>query len=144
MMSTQTGGLTPESRDCLQTLGMEQPSVFGVGEPPEDPSALFSAALRLQLCLTDEEAANLLGADGVDGEALRCLVDQMGGEDALTALFSDDLDLAGLLSLFAAAEECGVSFAPEGASPNSIAPNGMSDGMTLDSMAPEGAAPDSP
>ena len=118
MMSAEAGGLSAETRSCITALAMENPSVLGIGEPPQDPTALFSTAIQMQLCMSDEEAARFAGESGGEMPApsvMRCMEEQLGSlEDLFTLFLGGEPDLEKLGTLFAAAETCGLEMAPPG------------------------------
>ena len=111
MMGAAAGGFSAETRECITALAMEDPSVLGIGEPPENPAALFGAAIRMQLCLTEEEAAALAESSGgemIDPAAAQCLLEQLGGEEGFMNLLSGEPDESAILGIFAAAAECEI------------------------------------
>ena len=116
MMSAAAGGLSAETRSCIAALAQENPSVLGIGEPPEDPAELFSTAIQMQLCMSDEEAARLAGGSGEQippPSVMRCMEEQLGSlEDLLALFFGGEPDLAALGELMAAAETCGLEMTP--------------------------------
>ncbi len=116
MMSAAAGGLSSETRSCISDLAMENPSVLGIGEPPEDPTELFSTAIQIQLCMSDEEAARFAGDSGEQmppPSVMRCMEEQLGSlEDLLALFFGGEPDLAALGELMAAAETCGLEMTP--------------------------------
>ena len=116
-MSVEAGGLSAETRTCLAALAVENPAAFGIGPPPtaDDFAGMFGAAIQMNLCLTDEEAAALAGGSG-DGfpppSVMRCMEEQIGSLDDLLAAFSalmgEAPDPGAALGLFAAAQACGA------------------------------------
>lgn len=116
MMSATAGGLSAETRSCISDLAMENPSVLGIGEPPEDPAELFGTAIQIQLCMSDEEAARFAGDSGEQmppPSVMRCMEEQLGSlEDLLALFFGGEPDLAALGELMAAAETCGLEMTP--------------------------------
>jgi hypothetical protein len=116
MMSTAAGGLSAETRSCISDLAMENPSVLGIGAPPEDPAELFNAAIQMQLCMSDEEAARFAAGSGEampPPSVMRCMEEQLGSLDALLSLFlGGEPDLAALGELMAAAQTCGLEMTP--------------------------------
>ena len=120
MMSAEAGGLSAETRSCISALAMENPSVLGIGGPPEDPAALFGTAIQMQLCMSDEEAARFAGESGAEippPSVMRCMEEQVGSLDALLGIFSGQQpDLAVLGRMMEAAETCGLEIEPPGGS----------------------------
>lgn len=116
MMSAAAGGLSAETRGCISALAMENPSVLGIGAEPEDPTELFSTAIQIQLCMSDEEAARLAADSGEampPPSVMRCMEEQLGSlEDLLALFFGGEPDLAALGELMAAAETCGLEMTP--------------------------------
>ena len=116
MMSAEAGGLSAETRGCISALAMENPSALGIGGPPADPSALFSTAIQMQLCMSDEEAARFAANSGAElppPSVMRCMEEQLGGlEDLFTLFAGGEPDLAKLGELMAAAQTCGLEMAP--------------------------------
>ncbi len=116
MMSAEAGGLSAETRSCVTALAMENPSVFGIGEPPQDPAALFGTAIQMQLCMSDEEAARFAANSGGElppPSVMRCMEEQLGSlEDLLTLFFGGEPDLEKLGGLVAAAQTCGLEMGP--------------------------------
>ena len=116
MMSAAAGGLSAETRSCISALAMENPSVLGIGGPPEDPAELFSTAIQIQLCMSDEEAIRFAGESGEQmppPSVMRCMEEQLGSiEDLLALFFGGEPDLAALGELMAAAETCGLEMTP--------------------------------
>ena len=116
MMSAEAGGLSAETRSCISALAMENPSVLGIGEPPEDPAALFGTAIQMQLCLTDEEAAAFAANSGGElppPSVMRCVEEELGSLDDFLSIFSGtEPDPEKLLGMFAAAQKCGLEIAP--------------------------------
>ena len=123
MISTQAGGLSAESRSCIKDVVAANPSVLGFQEPTtgDDISALIAAGIEMQLCLTDEEAMALAGAQG-GGElpppsVMRCMEERLGSQEefleSFLSMFSGEAaDPEALLAVFAAAEECGLEMGP--------------------------------
>ncbi|MDE2838589.1 MAG: hypothetical protein OXL97_13955 [Chloroflexota bacterium] len=110
MMSGEAGGLSAETRSCITALAMENPAILGIGGEPENPAALFGGAIQMQLCLTEEEAAAFAESSGamIDPAAAQCLLEQLGGEEGLTELFSGEADETAIFSIFAAAQACEI------------------------------------
>ena len=115
-MSAEAGGLSADTRDCIAALAAEDPSVLGIGEPPADPAALFGTAIRMQSCMTDEEAARFAGDSGMPPPSVtRCLEEELGGiEDFITIFSGAEPDPEKMLAMFAAAQKCGLELAPQG------------------------------
>lgn len=115
-MSVEAGGLSAETRGCITALAMEDPSVLGIGEPPEDPAALFGTAIQMQLCMTDEEAARFAANSGAElppPSVMQCMEEQLGSlEDLFTLFTGGEPDLAKLGTLMAAAQTCGLEMTP--------------------------------
>ncbi|MCY4449175.1 MAG: hypothetical protein OXE02_10080 [Chloroflexi bacterium] len=116
MMSAEAGGLSAETRGCISALAMENPSALGIGGPPDDPTEIFSTAIQIQLCMSDEEAARFAGESGGEmppPSVMRCMEEQLGSLDDLLALFfGGEPDLAALGELMAAAQTCGLEMTP--------------------------------
>ena len=116
MMSAAAGGLSEETRGCISALARDNPSVLGIGGPPEDPAELFGTAIQMQLCMSDEEAARF-AADS-DGQmpppsVMRCMEEQLGTLDDLLTLFTGaEPDLSKIGELMAAAQTCGLEMTP--------------------------------
>ncbi len=117
-MSSEAGGLSAETRSCITNLGIENPSILGMGQPPDNPAALFAGAIQMQLCLTDEEAAAFAAMQGTElpsPSALRCLEEQFGGREAFMESLTDpEAGEEAILGIFAAAMACGEVIQPEG------------------------------
>ena len=115
-VSLEAGGLSAETRNCIRAIGIENPFLFGVGEPPANPAALIGAGFQMQLCLNDEEAARLApdaNATAPPPSVLRCLEEQLGSVEDLIAVFSgQEPDPEAMLGLLAAAMECGLELEP--------------------------------
>ncbi|MCY4581954.1 MAG: hypothetical protein OXE50_04025 [Chloroflexi bacterium] len=118
MMSADAGGLSEETRGCISALATENPSVLGIGGPPEDPAELFGTAIQMQLCMTDEEAARFAADSGAampPPSVMRCIEEQLGSLDDLLILFTGaEPDLSKIGELMAAAQECGLDSALPG------------------------------
>ena len=118
-MSAEAGGLSAEGRACIRDIALANPGVLGIGTPPEDPATAMGAAIRMQLCLSDEKAAALAGSGDAGlpaPSAMRCMEDQLGGLDAFLSVFtSEEPDVDVVFRLFAAAQECGADLASGGA-----------------------------
>lgn len=117
-MSAEVGGLSADTRNCIAELAAEDPSVLGIGEPPADPAALFSTALKMQGCMTDEEAARFganSGAQMPPPSVMQCLEKELGGIEDFIAIFAGaEPDPEKMLAMFAAAQTCGLELAPPG------------------------------
>ena len=115
-MSAEVGGLSLETRGCIKALALENPAVFGIGEPPANPGAALGAAMQMQLCLSDEEAAAFGASSGGElppPSVMRCVEEQIGDLEDLIAVFSgQEPDQEAMLGLMAAAIECGLEFQP--------------------------------
>ena len=109
-LSRDAGGLDAETRSCVKNIVTQTPAVLDVGDPPENPIEIAAGSFGIQLCLTDEEAASLAlgGEDELPPpSALRCLAEQMGGQEALLAALSrDEVDPSVILGLMVAAQAC--------------------------------------
>ena len=116
-MSAEAGGLSTETRTCIRAVAQENPLAIGLGEPGPDTDFgdVMRGAFQINLCMTDEEATALIGADspGLPPPSVsRCMEEQLGTIDALLAVFTgQEPDLEAMLALFAAAAECGFDTA---------------------------------
>ena len=110
IISATAGGLSAETRSCITGVAVENPSALGIGAPPESFGELISGAIRVQLCLTDEEAAAFAASQGAElpsPSSLQCLEEQLGGEEALLTMLTDEEQAEqGMLNLFSAALAC--------------------------------------
>ena len=110
IISATAGGLSAETRSCITGVAVENPSALGIGAPPESFGELISGAIRVQLCLTDEEAAAFAASQGAalpSPSALQCLEEQLGGEEALLTMLTDEEQAEqAMLNLFSAALAC--------------------------------------
>ena len=116
-MSAAAGGLSAETRSCMSGIAMENPSALGIGGAPEDPAELFNAAIQIQLCMSDEEAARFAAGSGEampPPSVMRCMEEQLGSLEGLITLFSGEPDLSKIGEIMAAAQECGLEMAPPG------------------------------
>ena len=98
-MSADAGGLSAETRSCVQDVAMEDPSVLGIGESPADSAGVRTAAVRMHLCQSDEEAAALTGDGDVallPPSAMRCMAEQLGGLEPLLSFAEPSKGLADL------------------------------------------------
>ena len=109
-ISAEAGGLSPETVECITEIATENPGIVGAGPPPESFGEVIAGAVRMQLCLTDEEAAAMAANQGValpSPSQLQCLEDQLGGEEALLAMLTDESQAEqGMMNLFSAAMAC--------------------------------------
>ena len=109
-LSAEAGGLSSETRSCITGIAAENPGVLGMGPPPESFGEVIAGAVRVQLCLSDEEAAAWAASQGMElppPSALQCLEEQLGGEEALLAMLSDEAQAEmAMQNLFAAALAC--------------------------------------
>ncbi len=109
-LSTEAGGFSAETRRCITDIGTENPGILGIGPPPENPGALFAGAIRMQLCLTDEEAEAFAAMQGFElpsPSELQCLEEQLGGEEAFLAMLTDEeTSEEALFNLLMAAPTC--------------------------------------
>lgn len=109
-LARDAGGLDEETRSCVKNVATQFPAALDIGDPPENPIEIVAGSFGIQLCLTDEEAANL--APGGEDElpppsALRCLAEQMGGQEALLAALSQgEEDPSIILGLMVATQSC--------------------------------------
>jgi hypothetical protein len=110
IISATAGGLSAETRSCITGVAVANPSALGIGAPPESFGELISGAIRVQLCLTDEEAAAFAASQGAalpSPSALQCLEEQLGGEEALLAMLADEAQAEmAMQNLFSAALAC--------------------------------------
>ena len=110
ILSASVGGLSAETRSCITGVAVENPGALGIGAPPESFGELISGAIRVQLCLTDEEAAAFAASQGAalpSPSSLQCLEEQLGGEEALLAMLTDEEQAEqAMLNLFSAAVAC--------------------------------------
>ena len=109
-ISSEAGGLSAETRSCITGIAAENPGIVGLGPPPESFGEAIAGAVQIQLCLTDEEAAAFAASQGAElpsPSALRCLEEQLGGEEALLAMLADEEQAEqAMLNLFSAALAC--------------------------------------
>ncbi len=109
-LSRDAGGLDAETRNCVTNVVTQVPAVLDVGGRPENPMEIAAGSFGIQLCLTDEQAASLAlgGEDELPPPSvLRCLAEQMGGQEALlTALLQGEEDPTLILGLMVAAQSC--------------------------------------
>ena len=109
-LSRDAGGLDAETRNCVKNVVTQTPAVLEIGGPPESPIEIVVGSFGIQLCLTDEQAASLAlgGEDELPPPSvLRCLAEQMGGQEALlTALLQGEEDPTLILGLMVAAQSC--------------------------------------
>ena len=114
-MSAEAGGISTESRICIRAVAQENPLAIGIGEPGPDTdfSDVMRGAFQINLCMTDEEAAALMGDDTSDlppPSVSRCIEQRLGSLDVLLAFFTgQEPDPEALVDLFAAAAECGAN-----------------------------------
>ena len=109
-LSAEAGGLSSETRSCITEAATENPAALGMGPPPESFGEVIAGAVQIQLCLTDEEAAAWEASQGLElppPSALQCLEEQLGGEEALLAMLSDEeqAEMA-MQNLFSAVMAC--------------------------------------
>lgn len=109
LMSAAVGGLSRETRNCIRDVAIENPNALLASEDTADNPGDFIAAVQMHLCLSDEEYAAI--APGTDAElppptVLGCLVEQLGGLEALAESFSEEAGPDAALVLFAAALDC--------------------------------------
>ena len=81
-MGQSIGGLTPESEACLR----EVYAASGVPLISGEDSGDLTAILDFLPCLTDEEAAALMGEDFLTPSQIGCLIEQVGEEKLKTLL----------------------------------------------------------
>ncbi len=109
-ISAEAGGLSPETVECITEVAKENPGIVGAGPPPESFGEIIAGAVRIQLCLTDEEAAAMAANQGFEMPSpsqLQCLEEQLGGEEALLAMLTDEAQAEqGMMNLFSAAMTC--------------------------------------
>ena len=114
-MSAEAGGLSTETRTCIRAVAEENPLAIGIGEPGPDTdfSDVMRGAFQINLCMTDEEAAALMGGDSSDlppPSVSRCIEERLGSIEALLAFFTgQEPDPEEIFALFAAAAECGAN-----------------------------------
>ena len=114
-MSAEAGGLSTETRTCIRGVAEENPLAIGIGEPGPDTdfADVMRGAFQINLCLTDEEAAALMGGDTSDlppPSVSRCIEERLGSIEALLAFFTgQEPDPEEIFELFAAAAECGAN-----------------------------------
>ncbi len=109
-LSAEAGGLSAETRSCITDIAVENPSVVGLGPEPEDFGQVIAGAIRVQLCLNDEEAAAWAASQGMElppPSTLECLEEQLGGEEAFLAMLTDEeTSEEALFSLLSTAMAC--------------------------------------
>ena len=109
-MSTEAGGLSAETRECVRGIALESPHVLGIGDPPAVPAVAMSGILQSHLCLRDEEAAALSVDRDVDlppPSAVRCMETHLGGPESMVAVFSAaEPDTSDAFNLLSAAIAC--------------------------------------
>lgn len=114
-MSAEAGGLSTETRTCIRAVAEENPLAIGIGEPGPDTdfADVMRGAFQINLCMTDEEAAALMGGDASDlppPSVSRCIEERLGSIEALLAFFTgQEPDPEEIFALFAAAAECGAN-----------------------------------
>ncbi|MDD9994356.1 MAG: hypothetical protein OXS35_01215 [Dehalococcoidia bacterium] len=114
-MSAAAGGLSTETRTCIRAVAREYPLAIGIGEPGPDTdfADVMRGAFQVNLCMTDEEAAALMGGDASDlppPSVSRCIQERLGSMEVLLSfLTGQEPDLEEILELFAAAAECGAN-----------------------------------
>ena len=119
-MSAEAGGRSDETRDCIRGVAMENPGLLAATEPSSaaEASALLSAGIQMQLCMSDEEAARFAGESGGEippPSVMRCLEQELGGLEDFFSIFSgQEPDLEVLGRMMAAAETCGLEIPPPG------------------------------
>lgn len=92
-LSAEAGGLSLETRSCITDIAIENPGVLGMGPPPESFGQVIAGAIRMQLCLTDEEAEAWAASQGMElppPSVLECIEEQVGGEEAFLAMLTDE------------------------------------------------------
>lgn len=92
-ISAEAGGLSTETRSCITDIAIENPGVLGMGPPPESFGQVIAGAVRMQLCLTDEEAEAWAASQGMElppPSVLQCIEEQVGGEEAFLAMLTDE------------------------------------------------------
>ena len=82
-MSQSIGGLTPESEACLREVYAASGGSLMLGEGGGD----LAAILDFLPCLTEDEAAALIGEDFLTPSQIGCLIEQVG-EEKLRILLS--------------------------------------------------------
>ena len=119
---TATGPLGPDSSACLRRSYadtdlhaiMADPPVAGEpGSPDESEAVAFMVSFVVSLsCLSEEEfqvAAPAMGMAPEEYENFQCVLERVGGQDALTALLTPAAEFPA--ALFEAALECQVQMA---------------------------------
>ena len=119
---TATGPLSPDSSACLRRsyadtdlhAMMADPPVAGEpGSPDESEAVAFMVSFVVSLsCLSEEEfqvAAPAMGMAPGEYENFQCVLERVGGPDALTALLTPAAEFP--VALFAAAAECQLQMA---------------------------------
>ena len=109
-LSAEAGGLSSETRGCITEIAIENPGILGMGPPPESFGEVIAGAVRMQLCLTDEEAEAWAASQGMElppPSVLQCIEEQVGGEEAFLAMLTDEATSEeALLNLLLSAPGC--------------------------------------
>ena len=119
---TATGPLSPDSSACLRRSYadtdlhalMADPPVAGEpGSPDESEAVAFMVAFVVSLsCLSEDEfqaAAPAMDMAPEEYENFQCVLERVGGQDALTALLTPAAEFP--VALFTAAAECQLQMA---------------------------------
>ena len=111
-LSVMLGGLADDSATCLRDLYATSGLNYVPTGESEDPEAT-ELALRFLMCLSDEEAGQLMSGDGMDlftPSQLRCVDDEIGIDGLVDAMMGDPSQ--GLNEIATVLESCGVTFFP--------------------------------
>lgn len=119
---TATGPLRPDSSACLRrsyadtdlhAMMADPPADAQPGSPEEAEAVAFMVAFVVSLsCLSEDEfqvAAPAMGMAPEEYENFQCVLEKVGGQDALTALLTPAAEFPA--ALFGAAAECQLQMA---------------------------------
>ena len=110
-LSEVVGGLTDDSASCLRNFY----ATSGLIDVPTGESEDPELALRFLMCLSDEEAGQLMSGEDLElftPSQLRCVDDEIGIDELVDAMMGDPSQ--GLDKITTVLESCGVTFLPVG------------------------------
>ena len=110
-LSEMVGGLADDSASCLRDLYADSGLIDVPTGEIEDPEL----ALRFLMCLSDEEAGQLMSSEDLElftPSQLRCVDEEIGIDELVNAMMGDPSQ--GLGEITNILESCGVTFLPVG------------------------------